>query len=259
MTINLALEQLNDAATLIGGWCHLADSLSAEIVANLDVDYVVVDLQHGAASQSNLMPMLQAITAASKTPMVRIPYRDLGTAQRALDAGAEGLIIPMVNTLEDANDVVASVRYPPLGSRSYGPLRSQMLLGRDPEEVNRQVICLVQIETAEAMKNIDDILEVEGIDGVYVGPADLSLSHGFQLGENTEQLNEMLLKVSNSCERADRIPGIHCFSGESALEAQAMGYRLTSVGSDAVWLREEYSNQLMVVREKGRASGGGYY
>ena len=261
MTTNLALEKFKDGATLIGGWCHLADSLSAEIVANLDVDYVVVDLQHGAASQSKLIPMLQAIKAASKTPMVRIPYRALGSAQRALDAGAEGLIIPMVNTLEDANDVVASVRYPPLGSRSYGPLRSQMLLGRDPEEVNRQVMCLVQIETAEAMKNLEAILGVDGIDGVYVGPADLSLSHGFQLGENPEQLNEMLLTVCKSCERSDRIPGIHCFSGQSAREAHAMGYRLTSVGSDAVWLREEYSNQLMVAREEGRASGGGggYY
>ncbi len=259
MSKNEMFAKLRSGQPVLGGWIHLADSLSAEIVARLDVDYVVIDMQHGTAAQSGIVPMLQGITAAGKTPLVRIPFRDLGLAQRILDAGAEGLIVPMVNSAAQALAVVESVRYPPLGERSFGPVRSQMLLGRDPDAVNAEVICLVQIETKEAMANLEEIVETPGIDGVYVGPADLAISHGLSFGGQLDKLDELLARIVETCEQFEVIAGIHCFSGESALRARSKGFVATSVGSDAVWLRAGYSTQLALAQGLEPETTVGYY
>jgi 4-hydroxy-2-oxoheptanedioate aldolase len=139
--------QLGGEEPLFGGWCTLPSSFAAELVAHCGVDYAVVDMQHGLSGYSDLVPMMQAIALSGIAPMVRIPFGDLGTAQRALDAGAMGLIIPMVNDEAFAKLAVQACRYPPLGERSYGPIRSRLHVGADTEWVNSQVMCLVQIET----------------------------------------------------------------------------------------------------------------
>ena len=258
-TTNKLLALLRDGHSAVGGWCHLADSMAAEITGRLDVDYLVIDMQHGTASQSGIISMLQAVSGTGTTPLVRIPHQDYGLAQRLLDAGAEGLIVPLVNHRADAEAAASAVRYPPLGNRSFGPVRSQMVLGRDTEHVNSQILCLVQIETREAMGNLDEIVNAPGIDGVYVGPADLALTHGLSITRQEPELDRLFDLVLEACSRANSIPGIHCFSGESAKRAQNQGFRLTSVGSDAVWLKAGYCEQLALARGTEHQAPGGYY
>lgn len=244
---------------LYGGWCTLPASFAAELVGTSGVDYAVVDMQHGLAGYSDLVAMLQAVSLTGAVPMVRIPFGDLGLAQRALDAGALGLIFPMVNTRALAEEAVRSCRYPPVGERSFGPIRAKLHLGVDTDWANEQVLCLVQIETQEAMANLDDILAVTGIDGVYVGPADLALSHGMPPGTQSEELDALLSRIVEACARAGRLPAIHVVSGEDARRKVELGYRMCSIGSDSVWLSAAYAQQVAVAREQATKASTGLY
>ena len=250
---------LESPEPVFGGWCTLPTSFAAELVAGSGVDYAVVDMQHGLTGYSDLVSMLQAITLAGAVPLVRIPFGDQGIAQRALDAGAMGLIFPMINTVAQAEEAVRSCRYPPLGERSYGPIRARLHVGIDTEWVNSQVMCLLQIETQEAMDNLDGILSVPGTDGAYVGPADLALSHGLPPGKPTPELTSLLSRIVKGCEAHRQIPAIHVLSGVDAREKIALGYRMCSIGSDSVWLGAGYAQQLDLAREKSSETAGGLY
>lgn len=252
-------SRLRDGEVVVGGWCTLPTSFAAEIVSDCGVDYAVVDMQHGLTGYSDLVSMLQAIGSAGVVPLVRIPYEDFGLAQRALDAGAYGLIVPMVNNCDQAKAAVNSARYPPIGERSYGPIRQKMHLGGDPAWVNSQVLLLVQIETRTAMANLDDILSVEGIDGVYVGPADLALTHGLEVGGQSAELDALLSRIVEACNEHGAVPGIHTASGADGRRAHSLGYRLTTVGSDAVWLRAGYSQQIAAARSVDEQISGALY
>jgi len=249
---------LGDGVAL-GAWCTLPTSFSCELVGTSGVDYGVIDMQHGLAGYSDLVPMLQGLTVGGLTPMVRVPFADRGLAQRALDAGSLGLIIPMVNDPETARDAVGMCRYPPLGERSFGPIRSRLQIGTDPEVANREILCLVQIETRQAMANLDGILGIEGVDGVYVGPADLALSHGISPGSSSDEVDGMLATIVEACVRHGRIPGIHTTSGADCRSKVSLGFRMLSIGSDSVWLQAGYSAQVAAARAEEASSGGGLY
>lgn len=248
MTTNKLKPNLRDGESAVGGWCALSDSLAAEIVAGLDVDYVVIDMQHGVAPYSNLVAMLQGIGTYDVTPLVRIPVGDFGLAQRALDAGAQGIIVPLVDNAGDAANAVSACRYPPEGNRSFGPIRARMHLGSDPESVNEQVLVLVQVETLGAMENLEEIVTTPGVDGVYVGPADLAMAHGLPVGKEDPQMEEMLTIIVRACHEAGVVAGIHTFSGTAALRASKRGFAMTTVGSDATWLHAGYSRELAMAR-----------
>lgn len=250
---------LESPEPLFGGWCTLPTSFAAELVGNSGVDYAVVDMQHGLTGYSDLVSTLQAISLAEVVPMVRIPFGDHGIAQRALDAGAMGLIFPMINTVHLAEEAVRSCRYPPLGERSYGPIRARLHMDVDTEWVNQQVLCLVQIETKEAMVNLEGILSVSGIDGVYVGPADLALSHGMSPGKSSPELDGLLSQIVEACRSHSRVPAIHTLSGADAKEKVLLGYRMCSIGSDAVWLASGYAQQVALAREQASEAVGGLY
>ncbi len=252
-------SQLEAHQPLYGGWCTLPTSFAAELVGNSGVDYSVVDMQHGLTGYSDLVSMLQAVSLSGAVPLVRIPFGDYGIAQRALDAGAMGLIFPMVNSVSLAEAAVRSCRYPPLGERSYGPIRSRLHLDIDTEWVNSQILCLVQIETREAMTHLDGILAVPGIDGVYVGPADLALSHGMPPGKLSTDLDILLSRIVEACRAGSRIPAIHCVSGTDAQAKVALGYRMCSIGSDSVWLSSGYAQQVALAREQVSEVAGGLY
>lgn len=252
-------SRLDSPEPLFGGWCTLPTSFAAELVGTSGVDYAVVDMQHGLTGYSDLVSMLQAITLTGAVPMVRIPFGDHGIAQRALDAGAMGLIFPMINTVALAEDAVRSCRYPPLGERSYGPIRARLHIDIDTTWVNSQILCLVQIETREAMDNLDGILAVPGIDGVYVGPADLALSHGMPPGKSSSELDELLSRIVQACRTHSRIPAIHSLSGADARDKVALGYRMCSIGSDSVWLGSAYTQQVALAREQTSEAAGGLY
>src|ERR671916_44092 len=154
-------------------------SVGAEIFASAGVDYVCVDQQHGVIDYDSMVPMFQAIRAEGATPITRVLSNDPFLIMKALDAGALGVIVPLVNNAEDAARAVAACRYPPRGVRSYGPVRAAGVIGsRDPEELGGGGLCLGMVETREALERVDEIAATPGLDGIYIGPSDLALSLG---------------------------------------------------------------------------------
>ena len=162
-----------------GAWLSLPDAHAAETMAQAGFDYLCVDMQHGVIGYAEAVHMLRAIGTGDSTPFVRVPWNEPGIIGKMLDAGAYGIIIPMVNTPDEAADAVAACRYAPAGRRSYGPNRVAYYAGADYyQHADREIACIPMIETAGAVECLDDILAVPGIDAVYVGPADLSITLG---------------------------------------------------------------------------------
>lgn len=196
----------------VGLWLAVPDSSVAENLGTLDPAYLVVDLQHGLIDYADVRHLFQATQRSAATPMIRVPWNEPGIIGKVLDAGAMGVIIPMVNTVEDAVRAVSSCFYQPKGSRSHGPVRAGMALGDGyAAEANDQVACIPMIETAEAIGNIDEILAVPGVDAIYVGPADLSRTLGLPpLGDHDDPLfTDALDTILAACKRAGVPAGIH--------------------------------------------------
>lgn len=218
----------------LGAWMFLREPLTAEAAARLGYDYVVVDLQHGIASEPEALAMMQAADSAGAIPVARVATNHPMTIGRALDAGALAVIIPMVNDAEAARAAVAACRYAPEGNRSYGPVAA---ISRYTEEyasvANRVVACIVMIETAEALANLDEILAVPGVDAIYVGPVDLSLTLGLPPGtdHDDERFTSAIDTLLAACERHGVTPGIHADATLAAKWA-AKGFRMITVGFD---------------------------
>jgi 4-hydroxy-2-oxoheptanedioate aldolase len=163
----------------VNGWLAIPNSFCAEVMAHQGWDTLTIDLQHGLIDTAALVPMLQAIQATPTMPIVRVPWLEPGVIMKTLDAGAQAIICPMVNTREDAQRLVQYARYAPQGGRSFGPVRAGMVHGADyAEKANDNLVVFAMIETRQALDNLDAICAVPGIDGVYIGPSDLSLSLG---------------------------------------------------------------------------------
>jgi len=221
-----------------GAWCSIPAPLNAEILAAAGFDFLLLDCQHGGIDYSDLLPMLQAI-GSSTTALVRVAANEAHLIGRALDAGAGGVIVPMVSTAEEAARAAAACRHVPHGFRSWGPLRSQMFLGTEVAHINREVLCLVMIETEEGIANADEICAVEGVDGIFVGPADLGLSLGVPPGstDGAERVDAAIETVVQACQRAGIVPGI-AFGAEFV----DRGFRLVTVASDLalLWSAAKY-------------------
>lgn len=246
MTTNTA----NNGKQILGAWCTIPSSFSVELVSLIDIDFVVIDMQHGLISFPELVGCLQAAERRGKRTVVRVATGEFGLAQRVLDAGALDLIFPMINTVEDAKRAVDSAKYPPIGARSYGPIRSRFVVGTDPAVANREVRCLVQIETKEAVGNLREILAVPGVDGTYIGPADLALTHGFELGAKNDKLDTIIEQIRAATSEAGLMSCIHTTSGASAKRYLGQGFSMVSIGSDAIWLRNGYGRQFSEARGK---------
>jgi 4-hydroxy-2-oxoheptanedioate aldolase len=220
----------------LGAWCSIPSSFSAEIVASAGFDYVCVDMQHGLADFGQLVPMLQAISVHGPTPLVRVPIGGLATAQRVIDAGAEGVIFPMISTRQEALAAVSACRYPPLGERSFGPIRSRMHLGADVDHANSEVACIVMIETERALANLDEIVGCPGLDAIYVGPNDLSLALGLAIGSNDPVLDEAIDAILAVCRNHAVPAGFHAMTGLAGLRAIERGFTMATVATDAALL-----------------------
>jgi 4-hydroxy-2-oxoheptanedioate aldolase len=222
------------------------------------VDYVCVDQQHGVNDYGSMVPMFQAIRAEGATPITRVLSNDPFLIMKALDAGAWGVIVPLVNTAEDAARAVSACRYPPRGMRSYGPVRAAGVIGsRDPEELGGEVLCLVMVETREALERVEEIANTSGLDGIYIGPSDLALSLGLpptldiQEGEHAEAVN----RIREACHRNGIAAGIHAASGEWARKHAEAGFDMITVATDAALLRAAALRELSVARG-GRVEAG---
>ena len=220
----------------VNGWLTLPSSFSAETMAHQGWDTLTIDMQHGMIDDAALVPMLQAISTTDTVPIVRVPWLEPGILMRALDAGAYGVICPMVNSREDAQKLVAYTHYPPRGTRSFGPLRAVLYAGVDyVQHANDTIVTFAMIETAEALDNLDGILSVEGLDAIYIGPSDLSLALGC-----TPTFDDLEPKAFEAVEhilaRAKAhgvVAGIHNGTPAAALKRIAKGFQFVTISSDA--------------------------
>ncbi len=179
MRSNRLREIWKTGAAAVNGWLAIPNSFSAETMAHQGWDTLTIDLQHGVVDYPAMVTMLQAISTTPTVPVVRVPWLEPGILMKTLDAGAYGVICPMVNTREDAQRLVAYTHYAPQGTRSYGPVRALLYGGPDyAQHANDTIVTFAMIETAAALDNLDDILSVEGLDAIYIGPSDLSLALG---------------------------------------------------------------------------------
>jgi 4-hydroxy-2-oxoheptanedioate aldolase len=213
----------------LGAWCTIPSSWTAEVAARSGHDWVCVDTQHGLIGYDVMLPMLQAITAGGAPSFVRVQWNEPGTIMKALDAGAGGVIVPMVNSPEEARSVVGACRYPPEGFRSMGPTRARTLGGDW-----RLPICVVMIETVEAVNRADEILAVPGVDAVFVGPNDLAVSAGLDSsydGRHPEH-RRLIEAVAKSAKAHGVVAGIMCGSAEVAAQWHRAGYQMLALESD---------------------------
>jgi 4-hydroxy-2-oxoheptanedioate aldolase len=223
----------------LNAWLSIGNAFTAEIMAAQGYDSVTIDLQHGALDYSSLLPMLQAVRASQVTPLARVPWLEPGVIMKALDAGAYGVICPMVNTPEQAAEFVSYVRYPPLGQRSFGPTRAVYAAGADyAAQANGEILAFAMVETAEAMANLDAIAATPGLDGIYVGPADLSLSlsqgrlaPGFDREE--PELIAALQRIVAACKATGLRAALHCGTPDYAARAIGWGFDMTTLSGDA--------------------------
>lgn len=223
----------------LNGWCSIGAPFAAELMAAQGYDALTVDMQHGALDYSSLLPMLQAMRGSGVLPMARVPWLEAGAIMKALDAGAYGIICPMVNTAEEAAAFVSYLRYPPLGQRSFGPTR--VAVGAGPgyaRTANEAVLAFAMVETAQAMANLDAIVATPGLDGIYVGPADLAFSTsngalepGFDREE--PELVAMLHRIAAACQSRGICAALHCGTPEYAARAAGWGFGLVTISGDS--------------------------
>ena len=231
-------QRWDQGDTVVGGWISIANTLTAEVMATAGFDYVCVDNQHGVIDYSDTPSILQVLGLGESVPLARAPWNEPGVIGKMLDAGAHGVIVPMVNSVDEAKAAVAACRYAPNGSRSYGPTAVGGRHHNYFEWANANVLCIPMIETAEALSSLDEILGVTGIDAVYVGPADMSVSLGLPPGnnDNDPRFVDALNSVVAACLRHGVTPGIHA-TPELVERREEMGFRMITAVSDIGALR----------------------
>ena len=248
-------RRLAAGETIYTGWCALPAPIVAESIAREGFVAVTIDQQHGLWDTKATVAGIAAIRAGGGAPIVRVPLGAFATASRALDFGAEGVIAPMINNVADARAFVSATKYPPIGERSWGPMRAMTLAGiTDPKqylrEANAATVTLAMIETREAMENLDAIAATPGIDILFVGPSDLSiaLTNGVELDPHSNKVETALDKIVAACRKAGKIAGLYCANAERAVACAKRGIRFLAVGSDLGFLRAGTAAQIKTLK-----------
>lgn len=238
--------------TVVNGWLSIPSAFSAEVMAYQGFDSLTVDMQHGVVDYQVAVTMLQAISSTPVMPLARVPWNDPARLMKILDAGVYGVICPMINTPAEAEALVAACKYPPRGYRSWGPVRASIYAGADyGDHANDDLVVMPMIETALALKNLDAILSVPGIDAVYVGPSDLSLSLGCKprLDQTDPPVVEAQQQIVDACKRHGVIAGIHNNTAAYALKMVAAGYQFVTLASDSRFLAAKAAEEVGVIRQ----------
>jgi 4-hydroxy-2-oxoheptanedioate aldolase len=225
-----------DGGAAINGWLAIPTSFSAETMAHQGWDSLTIDMQHGVVDYQAAVAMLTAISTTQTVPLVRVPWLDSGIIMKMLDAGAYGVICPMINSAEEARQLVAACRYPPAGQRSFGPIRALLYAGADyADHANDTVLSFAMIETRDGLDNLEEIAAVEGLDGFYVGPSDLSLALGCtpKLDQEEAPVVEAIDRIVRVAKESGKVAGIHNMTPEYALRMIDKGYSFVTIGSDA--------------------------
>jgi 4-hydroxy-2-oxoheptanedioate aldolase len=223
----------------INGWCSMPGGFGAELMASHGWDTVTIDTQHGVIGYSEMLVMLQAISTSEAVPLVRVSWNQPGEIMRALDAGAYGIICPMINDRAECEAFVRACRYPPDGMRSSGPTRAAVYAGADYQaHANREMLSIAMIETAEGLANVEAIVATPGLDAVYIGPSDLSLAIGGPPGQDSDApaLMAAFDKILSACKAAGLKVGVHCASIGYAQKMIARGFDLVTAGNDVRYM-----------------------
>ena len=223
----------NKPATL--GWLSIANTFTAELMARQGFDALCIDLQHGTMGMGDVLPMLQAISQTETVPIVRVPWNDAAPIMKALDLGAMGIIVPMINTAADAAKAVAACRYMPTGMRSAGPIRALQQHGPDYfSKADGEVIVFAMIETQDGLANLEAIAATPGLDALYIGPADLSYALGLPpKADNTDPLHlETCNRILDAAHRNGKKAAMHCASAAFAAGAIGRGFDMVMLTSD---------------------------
>lgn len=221
----------------VNGWLAIPSGFSAEVMAQCGFDSVTVDMQHGVQDYLSMVQCFQAMQAHPVTPMVRVPWNEPGIIGKVLDGGAYGVICPMINTRQEAENFVSYCKYPPRGTRSNGPIRAGLYGSSSGYQAtaNDETLCIPMIETRTAVENMEAILDVEGIAGVYVGPSDLGFSYGLvpKLDRDEPEILKIYEKLVKECDKRKIYPGIHCSGPAGAARAIGLGFRLVTLLNDS--------------------------
>lgn len=251
MRKNAALAKWRAGERTVGGWLSLANTHTAEMMANAGFDWVCVDLQHGLIDYSDLTRMLPAISTSQATPLVRVSGNTPSEIMKALDAGAMGVIVPLVNNRAEAEAAVHAAMYPPRGGRSFGPIRAALYGGRGYAlEANDEIACIAMIETKDGLDNVEEIVTTPGLGGVYVGPSDLGLSLGLSpLGDTDEQRHAAAVaRILSVCKQHAMPIGIHTSTREYARIRLEAGFNFVTISTDAALLGQAAATELAAAR-----------
>ena len=236
MRKNKLKELINAGKPVINGWLQIPNSFSAEVMAKQGWDSLTIDMQHGVVDYPNALHMLQAISTTDVTPMARVNWNEPGQIMKILDAGSYGVICPMVSNKEQAEKFVQACMYPPKGYRSYGPIRGLLYAGADyGDHANDEILKIAMIETKEALDKLDEIMSTPGVDGIYIGPADLSFAIGEKPSFDNPKGSPQYKKIVEILEHAKKnniAAGIHNSSPEYAQQMIDIGFNLVTVGTD---------------------------
>jgi 4-hydroxy-2-oxoheptanedioate aldolase len=242
----------SEGKSAIGGWLSIPSSFTAEAMAHQGFDWLCVDMQHGLIEYKDSVTMLQAISTTETVPIVRVPWNDPWQIMKALDAGAYGVIVPLVNNRADAEAAVAACRYPPNGIRSSGPTRAVIYGGNDYQQhANDEVLCICMIETRQGIDNLEEICSAPGLDAVYIGPADLSLALGLPPRADVEVQEHLdtVTRIRETAQRAGIRAGMHCAGAPFATKKVHEGFDLVMLTSDIACLNRAASEQISALRQ----------
>ena len=240
MRKNKLKELFKAGKPVINSWLAVPSSFSAEVMANQGWDSLTINMQHGLIDYSNAVNMLQAISTTETTPMARVNWNEPGQIMKILDAGCYGVICPMVSNRKEAENFVRACQYPPKGYRSFGPIRASIYGGEDyAKHADKEILKLAMIETKEALEKLDEILDTPNLDGIYIGPADLSLAvgeePGFDKADNTKAYKE-IFRILEAAKKRGLLAGLHNGTAEYAQKMINKGFNLVTVGSDSRYM-----------------------
>lgn len=241
----------------LGAWAMMPGALGAEALARGGFDWVLIDMQHGCMDYETALSMIRAIDLTSAVPIVRVPWNDPGIIGRVLDAGALGVVIPMIQTVEDAQRAVDACLYPPLGRRSFGPVRVGLRDGQGYfMEANARVAVIPMIETKEALAAVEEIAKVPGVDALFVGPFDLSIALGLPPGDNDGKpaFDAAIAKVSKAAKAANIATAVLSNSKVAPLRIE-QGFQMISVTTDIAALQMAIRSDLQTVHSSQKKGG----
>jgi 4-hydroxy-2-oxoheptanedioate aldolase len=260
---NKLKEIFKQGGSAINGWLQIPNSFTAELMANQNWDSLTLDMQHGLIDYSHAVSMFQAISTTNVVPLARVNWNEPGQIMKILDAGAYGIICPMVSNRKEAENFVQACMYPPDGYRSYGPIRGLVYGGPDyADEANNEILKFAMIETKESLDNLDEIMQTPGLDGIYIGPADLSLALGekpsFDKPEG-DPVYQVIMKILEHAKKNKIIAGIQNAQPEYADKMIKKGFQLVTIGTDQRLMIAAAKNALSIIRkDQKKDTGKGY-